>query len=57
MAGIAYVKKRLYNPELIIDSAGVLPNELKQTIRGYNIPTYFIKWTGTPQAGEEFETV
>ncbi len=56
MAGIAYVKKRLFNPELIIDPNGVLPNELKQTIRGYNIPTYFIKWTGTPQAGEELGT-
>ena len=56
MAGIAYVKKRLYNPELIIDSDGVLPNSLKQTIRGYNIPTYSIKWTGTPQAGEELGT-
>ena len=56
MAGPVYVKKRLYNPELIIDPNGVLPNSLKQTIRGYNIPTYFIKWTGTPQVGEELGT-
>ena len=56
MAGPVYVKKRLWNPELIIDTNSVLPNELKQTIRGYNIPTYSIKWTGTPQAGEELGT-
>ena len=56
MAGPVYVKKRLGNPQLIIDTNSVLPNELKQTIRGYNIPTYSIKWTGTPQAGEELGT-
>lgn len=56
MAGPVFVKKRLWNPELIIDPNGVLPNELKQTIRGYNIPTYSIKWTGTPQIGEELGT-
>ena len=56
MAGPVYVKKRLWNPEVIIDTNSVLPNQLKQTIRGYNIPTYSIKWTGTPQAGEELGT-
>lgn len=56
MAGNAYVRKRLYNPELVIDTNNVLNNGLRRTIRGFNFPTYFIKWTGTPQAGEELGT-
>ena len=56
MAGIAYVKKRVYNPELIIDPDGVLPMKLRQSvIKGYN-PIYYINWLGATQAGEELGT-
>jgi len=56
MAGIAYVKKRLYNPELIVDPDGVLPMKLRQTnIKGAN-PIYYINWYGTTEAGEELGT-
>jgi hypothetical protein len=56
MAGIAYVRKRLYNPELIIDTNGVLPNSLRNYYKGKAKPLYFIKWKGTTQAGEELGT-
>ena len=56
MAGIAYVKKRVYNPELLIDPDGVLPMKLRQSvIKGYN-PIYYISWLGATQAGEELGT-
>ena len=56
MAGIAYVRKRVYNPELILDPNGVLPMKLKQSnIKGNN-PIYYIKWEGATQAGEELGT-
>ncbi|MCK5644371.1 MAG: hypothetical protein KAJ19_26465 [Gammaproteobacteria bacterium] len=56
MAGIAYVKKRVYNPELIVDPDGVLPMKLRQSvIKGYN-PIYYINWLGATQAGEELGT-
>ena len=56
MAGIVYVRKRVYNPELIVDPDGVLPMKLRQSnIKGYN-PIYYIKWEGTTQAGEELGT-
>ena len=56
MAGPVYVKKRLYNPELIIDANSVLGDSLKQQIDGKRQTFYTIKWTGTPQAGEELGT-
>lgn len=57
MAGIAYVRKRVYNPELIVDPDGVLPMKLRQSnIKGYN-PIYYIKWVGGTQvAAEELGT-
>jgi len=60
VAGIAYVKKRLYNPELIID-----PNEIfgpngwflrANDPNGKFNPIYEIHWTGTTQAAEELGT-
>lgn len=56
MAGIAYIYKRLWNPDLIIDTNGVLPNRLVQSINGKNKPYYEVKWKGTTQAGEELGT-
>ena len=56
MAGIAYVKKRLWNPELIVDPTGLLPNRLVQDIHGWHQHTYEITWKGTTQAGEELGT-
>lgn len=56
MAGPVYVKKRLYNPELIIDANSVLGDSLKQQINDRRQTFYTIKWTGTPQAGEELGT-
>lgn len=56
MAGIAYVRKRVYNPELIIDPDGVLPQRLKNTQIHGNNPIYYIKWLGATQAGEELGT-
>ena len=59
-AGIAYVRKRLHNPELLID-----PNEIfgesgkilrDLTPDGRFDPMYEIKWTGTTQVGEELGT-
>lgn len=57
MAGIAYVRKRVYNPELIIDPDGVLPQKLHNTHIHKNNPIYYINWTGTTQlAAEELGT-
>lgn len=56
MVGPVYVKKRLYNPELIIDVNSVLGDSLKQQINDRRQTFYTIKWTGTPQAGEELGT-
>jgi len=57
MAGIAYVRKRVYNPELIIDSDGVLPQKLHNTQIHGNNPIYYIHWLGTTQlAAEELGT-
>ena len=59
MAGIAYVRKRLYNPQLLID-----PNDIFNGGRilrdndpdnKFN-PMYEIHWTGSTQAGEELGT-
>lgn len=53
MAGPVYVKKRLYNPELIVDPDGVLPLGLKNSrLHGHN-PVYYIKWVGTTQVAAE----
>lgn len=56
MAGNVYVKKRLWNPDLIVDPTGLLPNSLKQDIDGKHHASYTITWTGTTQAGEELGT-
>lgn len=56
MAGIAYVYKRLWNPEVLVDPDGILPNNCKRSFNGRNDPTYVIKWHGTTQAGEELGT-
>ena len=59
MAGIAYVKKRLWNPELLIDPNGIFGKsgkQLIQTIHGSRIPIYEIVWTGATQAAEELGT-
>jgi len=56
MAGIAYVKKRLWNPELIVDPTGLLPNRLVQNISGKHHHAYEITWKGATQAGEELGT-
>jgi hypothetical protein len=53
MAGPTYVRKRVFNPELIIDPDGVLPQGLKNTQIHGNNPVYYIKWEGTTEAGEE----
>ncbi len=59
MAGIVYVKKRLHNPELLIDpndifNGGRILRDLDPKNR-YN-PMYEIKWTGATQAAEELGT-
>ena len=56
MAGIAYVYKRLWNPDLVIDANSVLPRGVRQAINKEFRPTYHIKWHGTTQAGEELGT-
>ena len=59
-AGIAYVRKRLYNPELLIDpneifgSSGHILRNADQ--EGKYKPLYEIHWTGATQAGEELGT-
>jgi len=56
MAGIAYVYKRLWNPDIVVDPDGILPRGARQAINGDNRPTYHIKWHGTTQAAEELGT-
>ena len=56
MAGIAYVKKRLYNPELLVDPTELLPNRLVQDINKSHQHVYEITWKGATQAGEELGT-
>ena len=59
MAGIAYVRKRLYNPEVLVDALGVFGTNgdiLKMDEFGHMNPIYEIRWTGTTQAGEELGT-
>ena len=61
MAGIAYVKKRLWNPELLIDpneifgTHGQLLKQWDEHKQRYS-PIYHITWTGATQAGEELGT-
>ena len=50
------MKKRCFNPELLIDPNGVLPHNLQHVINGKKHLTYEIKWTGTSQASEELGT-
>ena len=56
MAGIAYVYKRLWNPEVFIDTNGVITDKCRKAINGENKPFYHIKWHGGTQAGEELGT-
>lgn len=63
MAGNVYVKKRLWNPELLIDTNeifGTHGQKLRQVCShispGSYRPLYEIVWTGTTQAGEELGT-
>ena len=56
MAGIAYVKKRLWNPELIVDPTVLLPNRLVQDVNKRHQHLYEITWKGATQAGEELGT-
>lgn len=61
MAGIAYVRKRLWNPELLIDpneifgTHGQLLKQWDEHKQRYS-PIYEITWTGATQAGEELGT-
>ncbi len=59
MAGIAYVKKRLFNPELLVDPTDVFNNGRilrNKDNDGRFKPLYEIQWTGATQAGEELGT-
>ena len=59
MAGITYVVKRLYNPEVLVDPTGIFGDNgriLLQKIEGQIEPMYEIRWTGATQAGEELGT-
>lgn len=59
MAGIAYVRKRLYNPELLVDPNDIFNDGkiLRNTDnKGSFSPLYEIHWTGATQAGEELGT-
>ena len=62
MAGIAYVKKRLWNPEVLVDpneifgTAGKNLRQICSHVQGRYRPLYEIVWTGTTQAGEELGT-
>lgn len=59
MAGIAYVRKRLYNPELLVDPNDIFNNGRiirNKDLDGRFKPLYEIKWTGTTQVGEELGT-
>ena len=51
-----YIRKRLYNPELVIDTNSVLPNLQRNYLHGKNHPVYHIRWFGGTQAGEELGT-
>ena len=61
MAGIAYVRKRLYNPEVLVDpneifgTAGALLKQWDEHKQRYS-PLYQIVWTGATQASEELGT-
>lgn len=60
MAGIAYVRKRLYNPEILIDPDEILGHNgkfLKMEAPDKTLePMFEIKWTGGTQVGEELGT-
>ena len=60
MAGIAYVRKRLYNPEVLVDPLEVFGENgrmLKMADpEGTLESMYEIKWTGATQAAEELGT-
>ena len=59
MAGIAYVRKRLFNPELLVDPNDIFNDGklLRNTDNNGNFsPLYEIHWTGATQAGEELGT-
>jgi hypothetical protein len=56
MAGIAYVRKRLWNPELLIDPTGLIPNRLVQDVNRKHQHIYEITWKGDTQSGEELGT-
>jgi hypothetical protein len=57
MAGVAYVYKRLWNAEVVIDANEVLPfNGYRHPIHGRTNPHYQIRWHGTTQADEELGT-
>ena len=59
VAGIAYVRKRLYNPELLIDAEDIFDDGKILRVNDPNDkfnPLYEIKWTGTTQVGEELGT-
>ena len=57
MAGPAYVKKRLWNPEVVVDANNVLPNNMVMDLDGSKAMKYILDWTGASQAAyEEFGT-
>ncbi|MCP4585306.1 hypothetical protein [Pseudoalteromonas sp.] len=57
MAGVAYVYKRLWNAEVVIDPNLVLPFKgYRYVVHGSSNPHYHVKWHGTTQAGEELGT-
>jgi len=53
MAGPVYSKKRLYNPDLVIDPNNVFPRNLRRVYHGKSYTMYYQKWLGTTQAAEE----
>lgn len=57
MAGPVYVYKRLWNPEIVVDPDGILPNKCKRFINNRQDTTYVMRWVGATQAAaEEFGT-
>jgi hypothetical protein len=56
MAGVAYVYKRLWNPEIVIDVNNVLIDKARQLMHGKSTPTFQVKWHGATQAAEELGT-
>ena len=60
MVGITYVRKRLYNPEVLVDPTGIfgLNGRIlkQQDPEGTLEPMFEVKWTGATQAGEELGT-